>query len=118
MVADVTEDLIGLCLDMGQRPVDAISRKDGGPLRTDAGDTRGPTVYQVVGAWVKTWIQFPQITLAGAFVQTGLVSRAQAAAALTTSEDMILAGLQDLKQRQKAWQKLHRWIHPEPEARR
>ena len=85
----------------------------GGPLITDAGDSRGGTLYHIAWALAKTWASIPQVTLASTFVQCKVLTKETVAQALATTPDAVLLGLQDLQQRQKAVLRTLRWSHPD-----
>ena len=113
MLGSVIREQIGLSPDLSRRPRDPALLCHGGPYKTDAGASRGPTWYHIAGAWARTWAAFPQITLAATFIRTGVLTTEQVGQVLQVSDEVLLGGLTDLAARQRAVKAAGKWLHAE-----
>ena len=93
------------------RPDEDWELRHGGIYYTEAGNKRGPALYQVCAAYVLQWRSIPQVTLMSCFVQLDYLSKAQAAELPDLHEDAIDASCQDLLHRQALAEKRGAWIH-------
>ncbi|CAK0903329.1 unnamed protein product [Prorocentrum cordatum] len=112
---NVLHEILGDGPDIRLRPSRspnaAAHMAPGGPLVTDCGSMRSPTLYHIAGAWAAAWASVSQLTLCAAFVRCGWLTEGQAAGVLREHPSAVLAGVNDLRRRQQALRKQNVWLH-------